>query len=567
MRKLAFYLLAIFTIIACKTKQSQVTETEIIPKETKRPNIIFIMADDHAEQAISAYGHPISKLAPTPNIDRIANEGALFKNNFCTNSICGPSRAVVLTGKFGHENGFRMNGDQFDGSQQTFPKLLQKEGYTTGIVGKWHLYGLPQGFDKWKIIDDQGQYYNPKYIVPGSAGKASDTLIIPGYTTDIITDQAIEFLQDSKNDGKPFMLMVHHKAPHRNWMPALRHLNKYDNIKFPLPDTYFTDHEGSLASKEQQQTIYQDMYEGHDLKMTKAKGSNELAHNPWTTDFDRMTPEQRKIWDEAYGPKNDAFHEANLSGRALAEWKGQRYLHEYLATIAAVDEGVGKVLDYLKANGLEENTIVIYTTDQGFYLGEKGWFDKRYMYEQSLAMPFLMKYPNHIKPGTVVEAMTQNLDFAETFLDYAQADIPSDMQGKSFRPLLEGKVKDEDFRDAIYYHYYDFPAFHMVKKHYGVRTERYKLMHFYDDIDTWELYDLEEDPKEIHNQIDNPKYDKIEAQLRQKLAALQEKYDVTEKEYEQASKQEIERAYRQFEKLRGNTGTSYDPQTDTDKKL
>lgn len=567
MKKLAISLSVVLAIIACKTQQSQVTEKDVTAKETKRPNIIFIMADDHAEQAISAYGHPISKLAPTPNIDRIANEGALFKNNFCTNSICGPSRAVVLTGKFGHENGFRMNGDQFDGSQQTFPKLLQKEGYTTGIVGKWHLYGLPQGFDKWKIIDDQGQYYNPRFIYQGTNGRLADTTIVQGYATDIITNQAIEFLEAAKNDQKPFMLMVHHKAPHRNWMPALRHLNKYDDITFPLPDTYFTDHEGSLGSKEQQQTIYKDMYEGHDLKMTKEKGSNELAHNPWTTDFDRMTPEQRKIWDEAYGPKNDAFHEANLSGKALAEWKGQRYLHEYLATIAAVDEGVGKVLDYLKANGMEENTIVIYTTDQGFYLGEKGWFDKRYMYEQSLAMPFLMKYPNHIKPGTVVEAMTQNLDFAETFLDYAQADIPSDMQGQSFRPLLEGKVKDEDFRDAIYYHYYDFPAFHMVKKHYGVRTERYKLMHFYDDIDTWELYDLEEDPKEIHNQIDNPKYDKIEAQLRQKLAALQEKYDVTEKEYEQASKQEVERAYKQFDKLRGNTGTSYDPQTDTDKKL
>ncbi|MGM5468812.1 sulfatase family protein [Flavobacteriaceae bacterium LMO-SS05] len=542
-------------------------EKEVFVAPQQRPNIIYIMADDHAEQAISAYGHPISLLAPTPNIDRIAKEGALFRNNFCTNSICGPSRAVVLTGKFSHVNGFRMNGDRFDDSQQTFPKLLQKVGYTTGIVGKWHLYGLPQGFDYWKILDDQGHYYNPTFIYQGTNGGEADTLDVPGYATDIITDQAIAYLDQVKDSSKPFMLMVHHKAPHRNWMPALRHLNKYDAIQFPLPDTYFTNHEGSLGSKLQQQTIYADMYEGHDLKMTKKKGSPELAHNPWTNDFDRMTPEQRKIWDEAYMPKNDAFHDAKLTGKALAEWKGQRYLHEYLATIASVDEGVGKLLDYLKVNGLEDNTIVIYTTDQGFYLGEKGWFDKRYMYEKSLAMPLLVKYPGHIKAGSEVDALTQNLDFAETFLDYAGVPIPEDMQGKSLRPLLEGTMNNDDFRDAVYYHYYDFPAFHMVKKHYGVRTKRYKLMHFYDDIDTWELYDLEEDPKEIHNQIDNPKYDDIEEKLRLKLSELEVQYKVTDKELERAPKERVENAYKQFKKLRGNTGTSYDPITNKDKKL
>ncbi|WP_188651449.1 sulfatase family protein [Yeosuana aromativorans] len=549
-----FYFL-LFGVFSCNNKTKQVKEVS----EQQRPNIIYIMADDHAKQAISAYGHPISQLAPTPNIDRIANEGALFNNNFCTNSLCGPSRAVVLTGKFSHVNGFRMNGECFDGSQQTFPKLLQKAGYTTGIVGKWHLYGLPQGFDYWKILEDQGHYYNPTFIYQGQNGKEADTLDVHGYATDIITQQAIEFLDEVKNGGKPFMLMIHHKAPHRNWMPALRHLNKYDSIQFPLPDTYFTDHEGSLASKDQLQTIYKDMYEGHDLKMTKKKGSPELAWNPWPTDFERMTAEQRAAWDKAYQPKNDAFHDANLSGKALAEWKGQRFLHEYLATVASVDEGVGTILDYLKANGLDKNTIVVYTTDQGFYLGEKGWFDKRYMYEESLSMPLLIKYPGHIKPKTVVEGLTQNLDFAETFLDYAQVDIPNDMQGKSFRPLLEGKMKDEDFRDAIYYHYYDYPAFHMVKKHYGVRTNRYKLMHFYDDIDTWELYDLKEDPEEIHNQIDNPEYDSIEAQLHQKLDLLEAIYKVTKKELEKAPKEQVDRAYKQFEKLRGHTGTAYDP--------
>lgn len=562
MKKILVVVCILIGFNSCKEEQKK----PVLEAPKNRPNIVYIMADDHAEQAISAYGHPIGKLAPTPNIDRIAEEGVLFKNNFCTNSICGPSRAVVLTGKFSHENGFRMNGDRFDNSQQTFPKLLQEAGYSTAMIGKWHLHGLPQGFDYWNILVDQGNYYNPDFISVNTETKAADTTRVMGYATDIITQDGLEYLNKVKNSDQPFMLMLQHKAPHRNWMPALRHANLYDDVEFPLPDTYFTDHKGSLGSTDQQQTIYKDMYEGHDLKLTKEKGSPELAWNPWKSDFKRMTPDQRKAWDEAYQAKNDAFHDANLSGRELAEYKGQRYLQEYLATIASVDEGVGKVMEFLEENGLAENTIVIYTTDQGFYLGEKGWFDKRYMYEESLAMPLLAKYPGVIEPGTVIEEMTQNLDFAETFLDYAEVEIPEDMQGKSLRPLMEGTYQDDEFRDAIYYHYYDYPAFHMVKKHYGVRTERYKLMHFYDDIDTWELYDLEEDPKEINNQINNPEYDEIEARLRDKLAELQKKYEVTPTDFEQAPENRVERAYKQFEKLRGNTGTSYDPITDTDNK-
>lgn len=553
MKNIIYILLITIAFQSCKNKKK-----EVAVESSKRPNIIFIMADDHATQAISVYGHPISQLAPTPNIDRIANEGAIFKNNFCTNSICGPSRAVILTGKHSHINGFKMNGDRFDGSQQTFPKLLKNAGYKTAVIGKWHLHGIPEGFDYWNILQDQGNYYNPNFVAVNPETKKVDTTMIQGYATDIVTEDAIRYLEKIKDDTAPFMMMVQHKAPHRNWMPALRHVNKYDNVKFPVPDTYFTDHEGSMASKEQSQTIYVDMYEGHDLKMTKKKGNPELAHNPWKTDFERMTPEQRADWDKAYQPKNDAFHDANLSGKDLDLWKLQRYLQDYLATIAAVDEGVGKILDYLKANNLEENTIVVYTTDQGFYLGEKGWFDKRFMYEESLGMPMLMKFPGAIKPGTKVTALTQNLDFAETFLDFAQVEIPNDMQGKSLKPLLTNTIEDEDFRDAIYYHYYDFPAFHMVKKMYGVRTKRYKLIHVYDDIDEWELYDLETDPSEINNVINDENYDAIEVKLRERLNQLQAEYKVTDEEFKQASKAQIKRSYKSFERLRGKPIKSYE---------
>lgn len=568
MRYISFLLVFVLVLQSCKQKQNEVQE----PKPTKRPNIIFVMSDDHATQAISAYGHDISILAPTPNIDRIAKNGALFKNNFCTNSICGPSRAVVLTGKHSHINGFRMNGERFDGSQQTLPKLLKNGGYNTAIIGKWHLHGYPEGFDFWNILNDQGNYYNPQFIKIADTThinkkliditahwtvKLPDTTIVRGYVTDLITDNAINYIEKVKGDNSPFFLMIHHKAPHRNWMPALRHVNKYDSIKFPLPSTYFANHEGSIASKLQQQTIYRDMYEGHDLKMTKKKGSSELAWNPWKTDFERMTPEQRAAWDNAYQPKNDAFHDANLSRKELAEWKGQRYLQEYLATIASVDEGIGRILDYLKANDLVENTIVVYTSDQGFYLGEKGWFDKRFMYEESLKMPLLMQYPNTIPAGTIVEGLTQNLDFAETFLDFAGVKIPNDMQGKSFKPLLNGTQNSDDFRDAVYYHYYDYPAFHMVKKMYGIRTKRYKLIHVYDDIDEWELYDLEKDPQELNNLINNTDYDGIESNLRLRLAELQKEYKVTEKEFEKASKEKVERAFKQFERLRGTSDSKY----------
>ena len=522
-----------------------------IPSEVKRPNIVFIMSDDHATQAISAYGHPVSQLAPTPNIDRIAKNGARFNNNFCTNSICGPSRAVILTGKHSHINGFRMNGEVFDGSQPTLPKFLQKAGYQTALFGKWHLHGQPEGFDEWEVLVDQGNYYNPDFMTE------NDTVRLEGYTTDIITEMGLSWLKENAKKDKPFLLMVQHKAPHRNWMPAPRHLTLYDSVVFPLPETYFSKHEGQVAAQQQLQTIYEDMYEGHDLKLSVEKGSDSLRHNPWRSDFERMTPEQRKTWNDAYRPKNDAFHEANYTGKDLAEWKGQRYLRDYLATVASVDEGVGKILDYLEEQGLDENTIIVYTTDQGFYLGEKGFFDKRFMYEESLAMPLLVQYPKEIPAGTTIDALTQNLDFAPTFLDYAGAEIPEAMQGKSLRPVLNRSAKDEDFRNAVYYHYYDFPAFHMVKRHYGIRTNRYKLIHFYDDIDEWELYDLKKDPSEENNLYESKDYAGIQKQLHQSLDSLQKVYRVTEKEFAQTPPEKVNRAYKNFANLAGEDPKDY----------
>ena len=541
-------LLSLILLQSCQEKTSEDPNTDT------KPNIIFIMTDDHAAQAISAYGHPVSQLAPTPNIDRIANNGARFLNNFCTNSICGPSRAVILTGKFSHINGFRMNGDTFDGSQPTLPKYLRNAGYNTSIVGKWHLHGKPEGFDHWQILNDQGNYYNPEFITK------NDTSVVEGYATDLITDMSIEWLQnrDSEEKKKPFFLMVHHKAPHRNWMPPIRHINTYDSIKFPLPESFYSKHENQLAAKHQLQTIYNDMYEGHDLKMTIEKGSDSLRHNPWKTDFDRMTKAQRADWDKAYRPKNDAFHEADLKGKDLAEWKGQRYMRDYMGTVQAVDEGVGKILDYLDAEGLTENTIIVYTTDQGFYLGEKGFFDKRFMYEESLAMPLLIQYPKAIAKGTVINALTQNLDFAPTFLDYAGAKIPEKMQGKSLKPLLSNSENNKTFRNAIYYHYYDFPAFHMVKRHYGIRTDRYKLIHFYDDIDEWELYDLETDPKELNNLYADQKYADIQKKLHLELKELQKKYAVTKEEFVTTPKTQVKKAYENFARLANEEPESYE---------
>jgi arylsulfatase A-like enzyme len=480
----------------------------------QRPNIIYIMSDDHAYQAISAYGGPLKDFAPTPNIDRIAANGMRFNRCLVTNSISGPCRAVILTGKYSHLNGFIKNEGQlpFDGNQQTFPKLLQSAGYNTAMIGKWHLGSDPTGFDHWEILPGQGNYYNPDFI--NKDGRHVEN----GYVTEIITDKSIQWINEVKNTGKPFMLMMHHKAPHREWQPGPNELSLYKNVTFPEPSTLFDDYSNrGTAEKTQDMTISKTMRIEEDLKMYKDRSKMK------TTGLNRMTPDQLKAWDTVYDPIIRHFYEANLSGNDLVRFKYQRYLQDYLACIAAVDKSVGEVLDFLKKNGLDKNTIVIYASDQGFYLGEHGWFDKRWMFEQSYRTPLLIQWPGITKPGSVNEDMVSNIDFAETFLDMAGVKVPSDMQGRSMVRVLKGKTP-ANWRKEHYYHYYEYPGSHMVKRHYGMSTERYKLIHYYYDIDEWELYDIKADPQEMKNVYNDPAYASVKANLHKRLTKLMEKY-------------------------------------------
>lgn len=473
------------------------------PRRGPRPNIVFIMADDHAAQAISCYGRGLNL---TPSIDRIAREGARFDNCFCTNGICAPSRAVILTGKHSHLNGLRDNADVFDGGQVTFPKLLQAAGYETALFGKWHLKSDPTGFDRWKILPDQGDYYNPDFIEMGETKRR------PGYVTDILTDMAAEFLEARRDGDRPFLLMLHHKAPHRNWQPAERHLGLYDRAEFPEPPTLFDDYATrSRAAFEQEMTIRDHMTLESDLKLGPPPA--------------RMDAAQREAWERAYGPKRDAFRREAPTGAALVRWKYRRYLQDYLGCIAAVDESVGRVLEVLERTGLAETTLVVYTSDQGFFLGEHGWFDKRFMYEEALRMPLVMRFPGRIRPGSVIGGMASNLDFAPTFLDVCGSGKPAAMQGRSFLPLLLGR-SPAGWPESVYYHYYEYPAVHMAKRHYGVRTRRHKLIHFYHDIDAWELYDLEKDPMELRNVVDDPAYARVRRDLEDELARLRAFYRV-----------------------------------------
>lgn len=500
------------TALPPETKQAAVPDQ-------RRPNIIFIMSDDHAQAAISAYGEAIGQMAPTPNIDRIAKNGAIFENSYVTNSLCGPSRATMLTGLFSHMHGFTKNGQKFDNAMWNWPRALGASGYQTALFGKWHLNYSPAGtgIETWKVLDDQGKYYNPDIITPFGRSK------VEGYATDIITDLSIQWLEKQRDPSKPFALMIQHKAPHRNFMPAIRHIQRYLGKEFPIPTNYFDHYEGRPAAAAQEMSIARDMYEGHDLKMTKAVGSSEVRFNPWPDDFARMTPAQREAYFGALQASNDAMNSAKMNERQLAVWKYQRYMSEYLGTVAAVDDSVGRVLDWLEKSGLKDNTIVVYTSDQGFYLGEHGWFDKRFMYEESLRTPLLIQYPGHIRAGTRIKAPVQNVDLAPTFLDYARLPKRDAIQGRSLREVVDGRPP-ADWRKDIYYHYYEYPAFHSVRAHYGVKSDRYKLIRFYGDINQWEIFDLASDPREMHNRINDPRLQGRIAAMKRRLQALRQQY-------------------------------------------
>jgi arylsulfatase A-like enzyme len=480
-------------------------------EEPKQPNIIYIMSDDHAYQAISAYGGPLADLAPTPNIDRIAANGVRFNRCYVTNSLSGPSRATILSGLYSHMNGFKDNfgNVRFDSTLTTFPKVLHMDGYITAMIGKWHLVSQPTGFDYWDILPGQGVYYNPDFI--DSTGRHKNH----GYVTELITQKTIKWLDKVKDSGKPFLIMMHHKAPHRNWQPGPNELGMYDNTIFPQPSTLFDDYKNrGPAEHNQNMTISKTMTLQSDLKLTS---------NP-QRGFDSV---QQAKWNEEYLPKLEEFNKLGLTETALTQYKYQRYMEDYLACIAAVDKSVGAVLDYLKKNGLDKNTIVVYTADQGFYLGEHGWFDKRWMFKESLRTPLLIEWPGVTKPGSVNNDMVSNLDFAETFIDAAGLEIPSEMQGQSFLPLLKGQ-KQAHPRKEFYYHYYEAPSEHYVPRHYGITTDRYKLIHFYynmeNNINDWELFDLKKDPDELVNVYNNPQYSSVRDSLHQELKKLMAKY-------------------------------------------
>ncbi|MEC9302990.1 MAG: sulfatase [Bacteroidota bacterium] len=495
----------ILLLLSTLSNDKKPDNNSIKSQEDKPLNIIYIMADDHAYQAISAYGSEVSERAPTPNIDRIAKEGARMDAVYCTNSICGPSRASILTGKFSHVNGFYKNvdGGDFNGEQLTFPKVFQKNGYQTAVIGKWHLGTTPTGFDYSKVLINwggQGTYYKPQFCINGTDTVVENKL----HVTQAIENDCLDWL--SKRDTtKPFMLLYQFKAPHRDWRPDSMYHELFADFDFPLPETFNDDYEGRLAASENMMEIGRHLNR-RDMKQVPPPGLSRKDSLRWL----------------AFGDKGQYWSPSDtLTGDALKYWKFQTYIKDYLRCVAGIDRAVGSVLDYLEENGLSENTIVVYTSDQGFYLGEHGWFDKRWMYEESFRMPFVIKNPRTIDPGTVSDAMVMNVDFAPTLLDMAGIDVPSEMQGKSFKGVFEGDKENQ--RKSVYYHYYEWPIWHKVQPHYGIKTDRYKLMHFYYSMDEWELYDLKTDPNEMNNIYSEASPELIE-DLKKQLQELRVEY-------------------------------------------
>ena len=538
--------------------------TNAMAQTDKRPNILYIMSDDHAYQAISAYGSDVSRFAPTPNIDRIAREGMRFDRSFVENSLSSPSRACLITGLYSHQNGQQQLLEGIDSTRTFFSELLQRVGYQTAMMGKWHLMCRPKGFDRYHVLNDQGTYFNPVFMSETSGGKY---IREEGYATDLITDHAIDFLEH-RDTSRPFCLMVHHKAPHRSWFPDVKHLGMYDNVDFPLPETLWDDYStrGSAAHTQKMQ-IDRDMELALDLKVDSL-GRPVDRFNSTIAEYGRLNPEQRAAYEKYFGARYERFQHDSLTGKDLVVWKYQTYLRDYLSVIHSVDENVGRLLKYLDEHGLAENTIVVYASDQGFYMGEHGWFDKRFMYEESMRTPLVIRYPREIRAGSVSSEMVQNIDYAPTFLEYAGVKQPKEMTGRSLRKLFKhtaNNSKKIHWRKSLYYHYYDYPAWHLTRKHDGVRTDRYKLIHFYGkggaraltenryqqqegtreynsyrwmaqsgyitddpDIDYYELYDLQEDPNELNNIYGKPGTERITKRLKRLLKRYRKELAVKE---------------------------------------
>lgn len=512
----------VLAVASCSESKKRNTENK--HSITERPNIVFIMSDDHAYQAISAYDN---SLIQTPNIDRIAKMGMLFTNASVTNSICAPSRATILTGKHSHLNGKIDNVSPFDTTNVTFPQLLQKAGYQTAMFGKLHFGNNPKGFDQFKILPGQGAYYNPDFIT-----KNEGEIQVQGYVTDIITDMTLDWLEKERSEEKPFMLMYLHKAPHRSWYMAERHMQEFTNRTFEEPETLFDDYEGMPAAKVAEMRIDGDMGWAADTKLFPDVMDNlglqeqiGFDKRRFENSYGRLDSTQKANFDASYRPIAEKFIKdyPNMTEKDIAKWRYQRYMQDYLGTIKSVDENVGRVLDYLEANDLMENTIIVYTSDQGFYLGEHGWFDKRFVYDESFKTPLLVSWPNRVKAGSVSDELVQNLDFAQTFLEVADVNQPEDMQGKSMVPVLTNSMENWD-RNAVYYHYFEHPSEHNVNRHYAVVTKEYKLIHYYFDMDYWELIDRKKDPLEQHNYYDDPAYTTIKEELHQRLNQLREEY-------------------------------------------
>ncbi len=525
---------------ACHGNSKQISTTNI-DEHSQPPNIIFIMSDDHSERAISAYG---SKLIQTPNIDRIAEDGVVFQNSFVANSICGPSRAIMLTGKHSHINGFTDNHSRFDGNQPTYPQYLQQAGYQTAVVGKWHLHSDPVGFDYWEILRGQGFYYSPVFVtntptemtkkikVKNSQGQIIKTELENTYTGAYATtktgDLALDFLQN-RDKSKPFAMIYNHKAPHRNWMPNVDDLGIIDTTTLKVPDNFYDNYQGRPAAQQQALEI-DDMHLSYDLKLSEQDYQNDLADislgwgAQWQKLYSRMTQEQQLKWDTYYQNLNKEYQLVKSDSQALLEWKYRRYMHDYLSSIHAMDKDIGRILDYLDNHGLTNNTLVVYTSDQGFFIGEHGWFDKRFMYEETMRTPLVLRFPAKIKRAQQLTDMVQNIDYAPTILDFAGIAIPEDMQGVSLKPLLTNQEPIK--RDALYYHYYEgIEKEHSVAKHEGVRTNTHKLIHFKDvGIDHFELYDIKADPSEMNNLYQNKTVKTVQQELHQQLERVKAQY-------------------------------------------